>query len=84
LSEFSDAKPQLLLRFAEAEPERFWQPRFYDFNVWSAKKRKEKLEYMHRNPITRRLVEHPRDWPWRSFTFYVTGQTGLVPIDRVG
>ena len=25
---------------------RFWQPRFYDFNVWSKKKVREKLEYM--------------------------------------
>src|SRR5207245_10934812 len=41
---------------------RFWQPRFYDFNVWSAKKRREKLDYMHRNPVTRRLVTEPRDW----------------------
>jgi putative transposase len=41
---------------------RFWQPRFYDFNVYSAKKRREKLEYMHRNPVTRWLVEDPKDW----------------------
>ena len=33
---------------------RFWQPRFYDFNVWSEKKVREKLEYMHANPITRK------------------------------
>ena len=26
-----------------------WQPRFYDFNVWSDRKRIEKLRYMHRN-----------------------------------
>ena len=26
---------------------RFWQPRYYDFNVWSAEKRVEKLKYMH-------------------------------------
>src|SRR5579859_4759694 len=25
----------------------FWQPRFYDFNVWNEKKFQEKLEYMH-------------------------------------
>jgi putative transposase len=37
----------------------FWQRRFYDFNVYSAEKRREKLEYMHRNPITRRLVKDP-------------------------
>jgi len=29
---------------------RFWQPRYYDFNVWSAEKRVEKLKYLHRNP----------------------------------
>jgi REP-associated tyrosine transposase len=62
---------------------RFWQPRFYDFNVWSAKKRKEKLEYMHRNPITRKLVQHPKDWPWSSWSFYEGGGEGMLPIDPV-
>ena len=28
---------------------RVWQKRFYDFNVWSTRKRIEKLRYMHRN-----------------------------------
>ena len=36
----------------ENMPGRFWQARFYDFNVWSAKKRIEKLRYIHRNPVT--------------------------------
>jgi REP-associated tyrosine transposase len=62
---------------------RFWQPRFYDFNVWSEKKVREKLEYMHANPITRKLVEHPKDWPWSSWSFYAKGEAGLVPIDLV-
>lgn len=30
----------------------FWQKRFYDFNVWSRKKKVEKLEYMHMNPAS--------------------------------
>jgi hypothetical protein len=29
--------------------DRFWQRRFYDFNVFSEAKRTEKLRYMHRN-----------------------------------
>ena len=37
----------------------FWQPRFYDFNVWSQKKFVEKLQYMHMNPVKRKLVVHP-------------------------
>ena len=39
----------------------FWQARFYDFNVWSHAKKKEKLHYMHANPVRERLVQHPRD-----------------------
>jgi len=62
---------------------RFWQPRFYDFNVYSAKKKREKLEYMHANPVTRGLVQHPKDWPWSSFCFYTKGETGLLAIDPV-
>ena len=42
-----------------------WQRRFYDFNVWSARKRIEKLMYMHRNPVRRKLVEEPGQWRWR-------------------
>jgi len=29
--------------------EHFWQARYYDFNVWTKRKRVEKLRYMHRN-----------------------------------
>jgi len=28
--------------------QRFWQARFYDFNVWTEKKRIDKLHYFHR------------------------------------
>ena len=70
------------MRGAEGLP-RFWQPRFYDFKVYSAKKKREKLEYMHANPVTRGLVQHPKDWPWSSFSFYGKGEAGLVPIDPV-
>ena len=62
---------------------RFWQPRFYDFNVYSADKKREKLEYMHSNPVTRGLVQHPKDWPWSSFSYYAKGEAGLVAIDPV-
>jgi putative transposase len=29
---------------------RFWESRFYDFNLWGQQKEVEKLKYMHRNP----------------------------------
>jgi putative transposase len=58
-----------------------WQARFYDFNVWSERKRVEKLRYMHRNPVKRGLVEEPERWRWSSFRSYACGEAGLVGIN---
>jgi putative transposase len=43
-----------------------WQAGFYDFNVYSPKKLREKLEYMHNNPVAKGLVAEASDWPWSS------------------
>jgi putative transposase len=76
---------QLRLPFMDARANlpRFWQVRFYDFNVYSAKKVREKLEYMHANPVSRGLVQDAGAWMWSSFLFYAKGEPGLVPIDSV-
>jgi putative transposase len=60
---------------------RFWQRRYYDFNVHNELKRVEKLSYMHRNPVKRGLVEKPEDWSWSSFRHYATGVEGVVEIE---
>jgi putative transposase len=60
----------------------FWQRRFYDFNVWSQKKKAEKLHYMHMNPVKRGLVTHPNQWPWSSHCFYA-GEETRIPFDRL-
>jgi hypothetical protein len=49
----------------------------------SGEKKKEKLEYMHANPVKRKLVGHPKDWPWSSFSFYASGEAGLIPMEVV-
>jgi len=59
----------------------FWQSRYYDFNVYSERKRVEKLRYIHRNPVARGLVERPEDWPWSSYRHYLTGAAGRVEIE---
>jgi putative transposase len=59
----------------------FWEARFYDFNVYGNGKKREKLHYMHANPVIRGLVKHPKDWPWSSWSFYEKGEVGLVRVD---
>ena len=62
-------------------PERFWLARFYDFNVFTERKRIEKLRYIHRNPVERGLVSSPEQWRWSSFRWYLSGEVGPVGIN---
>jgi putative transposase len=59
-----------------------WQARFYDFVVFTAKKRAEKLCYMHRNPVKRGLVLEPGQWAWSSFRHYADGKRGTVLVNQ--
>ena len=59
----------------------FWQTRFYDFDVWTEKKRVEKLRYMHRNPVTRGLAA-PEDWRWSSYRHYLLDESGAVRVNE--
>jgi putative transposase len=67
--------------FTEGAERSFWQARFYDFNVWSEKKRFEKLRYLHRNPVKRGLVESEEQWRWSSYRHYFLGEAGLVRVN---
>lgn len=75
---------QLQFVFAEEQalPLRFWQRRYFDLNVYSRYKLRQKLDYMHANPVKEKLVEHPKDWPWSSWPPYV-GRNALLAIDFV-
>jgi putative transposase len=60
-----------------------WQRRFYDFNVWSARKRAEKLAYMRENPVKEKLVLAPDQGEWSSFRSYLYGEAGEVKINAL-
>jgi REP element-mobilizing transposase RayT len=62
---------------------RLWQRRYVPFNVFTHKKQMEKLDYMHNNPVTARLVPSPHQWPWSSFRYYHLNDSSLLVMDRV-
>lgn len=62
-------------------PSHIWQKRFYDFNVWSSRKRAEKLRYMHGNPVRRGLARSPELWRWSSYRAYALGESGPVRVN---
>ena len=67
---------------ASLESGHIWQRRFYDFVVFSEKKRGENLRYRHRNPVKRGLVLEPEQWAWSSFRHYADGERGLVLVNE--
>ena len=48
----------------------FWQKRCYDHNCRSITTVTEKINYCHKNPVTRGLVGDPAEWRWSSYNFY--------------
>jgi REP element-mobilizing transposase RayT len=79
----AQARPGQSQLWANAlEGKHVWQARFYDFNIWSDKKRAENLRYMHRNPVQRGLVREPEEWRWSSFRYYAFGERGPVLVNE--
>ena len=64
------------------EEGRVWQHRFYDFVVFTAKKRVEKVRYMHYNPVKRGLVLEPEQWRWSSSSAYILDERGPVLVNE--
>jgi putative transposase len=79
---FARKRSREFLNSGQPVIEHIWQHRFYDFVVCSAKKRSEKLRYMHHNPVKRGLVQNAEDWAWSSFRHYTYGERGLVLVDE--
>ena len=66
---------------------RFWQagPGF-DRNIFSAGAVPASIDYIHRNPVRRKLCVHATDWKWSSARFQLEGfcDPDLPPMIRPG
>ena len=61
---------------------RFWQRGGgYDRNLWSNDEVWEKIDYVHLNPVTRGLCQHPADWKWSSASAYSGVGDSALRID---
>ena len=43
---------------------------------------REKLNYIHLNPLRAGLVENPQDYPYSSFRNYVLDDESLIQVDK--
>ena len=80
----------MLTLFAQRQDEdagkqhQIWQP-IQAKNIYSTAFLREKIEYVHDNPVAKRwhLVENRADWPYSSASFYDKGVMPAVEVDDV-
>jgi REP-associated tyrosine transposase len=59
-------------------------PRGYDFNITKHQTLLEKIDYCHKNPITRELVSSAEDYRWSSYRFYELDDSTPLRMDWDG
>lgn len=60
-----------------------WQDSFWDVNVFTDRFLRQKLNYIHRNPLRAGLVETPDAYPYSSYRNYMFDDETLIEIDRI-
>lgn len=58
--------------------------RGYDRNVFTQDELYQKLDYCHKNPVTRGLVADAAHWRWSSYRFFEYGDRSPLPMDWDG
>ena len=61
---------------------RFWQPGGgHDRNLYSAEEIWEKVDYVHRNPVKRKLCAREEDWMWSSARAHRDASAGPLRLN---
>lgn len=75
--------PKITVLEGETERRRFWQAGGgYDRNIEELTTLTATIEYIHRNPLRRGLVENILDWEWSSARWYAGWRDVLIEMDR--
>lgn len=68
---------------ASGQTHAVWLQDFSSIDIWSDKFIRQKLNYIHLNPIRAGLCDHPAKWRWSSYHAYMPHEPGAVPIEIV-
>jgi len=61
----------------------FWQEGYHPEWIQSDEMMRQKIEYIHFNPVKRGYVDLPEHWRYSSARDYYAGQVGLLEVVRV-
>lgn len=74
-------KLQLSRPLRSGQTHAVWLQDFSSIDIWSHKFIRQKLDYIHMNPVRAGLCDHPAKWRWSSYHAYLPHGSGDVPIE---
>jgi putative transposase len=72
---------QLAQPLASGQTHAVWLRDFSAIDIWSRKFIRQKLNYIHNNPVRAGLCDHPAKWRWSSYQACFPHAPGDVPIE---
>jgi putative transposase len=66
---------------AKSHTHALWQKDFSSIDLYSARFIRQKLNYIHLNPVRAKLCSHPAEWKWSSYRAYLPHASREVPIE---
>ncbi len=72
---------KLVRPLASGQTHAVWLQDFSSIDIWSQKFIRQKLNYIHLNPVRAGLCDHPAKWRWSSYHAYMPHEPGAVPIE---
>jgi REP element-mobilizing transposase RayT len=72
---------KLVRPLASGQTHAVWLQDFSSIDVWSHKFIRQKLNYIHMNPVRAGLCDHPAKWRWSSYHAYLPHESGAVPLE---
>lgn len=68
----------------EFDKQEIMSTRGFDRNIFTERELRQKLDYCHKNPIARGLVDRAEQWPWSSYRFYMAGDESVLAMNWNG
>lgn len=69
-------------RQSERAEKQVWQESFWEQMIYSDKFMREKLNYIHMNPVRAEMVDNPADYAYSSYRNYELEDNTLIEIDK--
>ena len=80
MRDFKKFIAQKVIKDLKGSSSSVWMPRYDRVVIYSDKVLREKLNYIHHNPVKSGLVQNAEDWQWSSAVDYSTDTKGVIPV----